>query len=388
MTKIAKSLLATCLAVTCVFGSATGAMPIKSNAANVNVKRGSQSYDSAQELDILTNGITGELSENSKKATLCYKYTPKENMVVKSTLAIDGNGRVNLEFKKKVNGVYVKVSSWCKERVDGVSYSTTPLEKGSQYVVVVEYEPLFGDNMSFALAFEDVKDEGEKLSDAKNTVIKVGEGKDGKLHYQGDHDYYTVNTGKYNGIKVSLDAGDGTYPVLEVLDKKGKRVSEVNTIYVKDSGYVYTNKTLKKNTNYVIHVYWWNGYGLKLKEGDYHLDVSGYMEVSNKEKSAEKIMIGKTVKGRSEYKGDKDYYKFKATKTTTLSIKGVNAGADGKDGQTVTVYQAGTSRKLVDHVAFGTKKKFKVKKGKTYIVVIERVGNYKGIDGTYSYKVK
>ncbi|MBE5906411.1 MAG: hypothetical protein E7277_06400 [Lachnospiraceae bacterium] len=387
MTKFRKSVVAACLAAACVFSSVTGAAPIKSNAASASVRGGIQDYNAAQELDILTNGISGELSAKGE-ATLCYKYTPKKNMVVKSSLAIEGDGDVQWKFKKKVNGVFMAVESWCKEKRDGISFATTPLAKNTQYVVEVKYKTTYGDSMSFALAFEDAKDEGEKRADAKNTVVKVGGGKDGKFNYQGDHDYFSVNTGKYNGIKVTLDAGKGTYPVLEVMDKKGKRVSEVNTIYVNSSGYVYTNKTLKKHTDYVIHVYWWNGCGLKMDEGDYHLSVKGYNEVSNKARTAKKIKIGKKVKGRSEYKGDKDYYKFTATKTTTLSIKGVNVGAEAKDGQTVSVLKAGSNHRLVNRVEFGTKKKFKVEKGKTYIVVIERVGNYKGIDGTYSFIIK
>ncbi len=342
------------------------------------VAEAATTMDSAETIDIF-QGVTANFSENSKNQKLYYKFYVKEDTMIDATITSDGN-KVHSSFsiKKLTNRIYVNVKGEAHTESDNPKgyYYNLPASK-DPYLLCIE-GPYASDETVGVIATK-VSDVSNHLKSAKS--IKMGSLTSGQIYTEDDADCFKFNSGKFDLVKVSATSGhwaSNDYAIYK--DTTGSKASLVASFRYNSlgaetlsSGYI----RLKKNTNYYVRVTRWNG-----DPREYSFKLKGAVDVPNSAKKAKVVKAGKLTKGLLEYKDDADYYQFKATKNGTVKLT-CNAGSSYASD--IEVYKKGSALKLVTTSVSinGTSAKFKVKKGKWYIVKV-----YGAANCTYSFKVK
>lgn len=337
--------------------------------------------DTVETIDIFT-GIQGTINSETNQEEQYFKfYIDKDSVIDLSMTVSDSSLSTNYYIEKRINGIY--------SNVPGYRYDhSVPNIDHTYYYLPADPNPYilrlkggYGEEQ-YSIVANRVDDVSNNLTSPKTT--KVNTLTSGTLYTENDVDCYTFNTGKYNIINIDAVAGNWCSPVYSIYTNtsgsdaalvKQWRYNSLGSAN-ESSGYI----KLNKNTNYYLKVALWNG-----DPNTYSFKLKGYVDVANSDKSAQTIKLEKNVSSKLEYVKDVDCYKFKATKTGTMKLSSnCSTGYNAK----IAVYRKGSNILLTnDYITKdGNVKKFKVKKGKWYIV---RVTNESSSSNpTYKFKVK
>ncbi len=331
--------------------------------------------DSAQLINIY-QGVTTSVKKEEDQT---FKFYNKSATVIRLAVTSEGEGvSASAGIRKMVNGIYVNVEGEKAEDSSNPKYTYYSLPASEKpYLLCVKGS--YRDE-TLGITATKMSDISNDLRSAKS--VKLSELVSGQIYTKEDVDCFKFNSGKYNLIKITATSGSwasNDYSIYK--NTSGSTAALVSKFRYNSLGADTLTSNyikVKPNTNYYIKTTKWNG-----DPKEYSFKLKGYQDVSNEDKTAVHVKMGKAVKGKVEYKGDNDCYVFKATKSGKVKLTCSNSDAFASD---IEVYRKGSATKLYKGGIYtsGTKATFKVKKNKYYIVRV--IGNTSNT--TYTFKVK
>ncbi len=370
-----KKIVTLMLAAAMVFSAGPGTASNISTVYAAEVSSAQVEAADATTIDIFTVGTIS--SANTEKERGWFEFIPDHNALI-NIVDVAKYGKWEL-FKKENNNWVSMGQQNYNDVYKGVTYR---LSAYSYLAIQSYYEP---EDYIYSLSIGEYNDVSGAVEDA--TKVNLGDTISGTVYSKNDTDWYKINTGKNNLIRIN-DLAYGGWDSVRIY----KNTSDLdNAIIGKCDKGTSDWFRVDKNSTYYIKIADSFSY-MSIKPFEYSFSVNGTSDAGDTEKTAEKIKIGKVYTKSCIDDKDKDVYAFKATKNGTVKIAGCisEKGAlyygsvPAKLGMSVKQKGSVSILSNIKELDENFSTSFKVKKGKTYYVIMTPENTW----STYQFKVK
>ena len=324
-----------------------------------------------------------------------YKYTVLNNGYVKFTARTYDDILNNSYYITIYDGNFKEITSdffnennWVSKRLN--------FKKGTvMYVRIQGYSSYYDYSQDghYCITAETKSTSNWEVEDnnTKPKATKLSKKVTGTIYNEKDVDFYKYTAPKNGYVKFKFCNVDG------VTDTSGWNVcvydsnfNDISSQYSFSNDYLFGTFMVKKGTVYYLKV---SMAGIGIMDHEYTitpvLKVTNYIEKENNNSfgKASTISQGKYRIGALNREADRDYYKFKASKTGTLKIN-LKIEERMSHGYEMIVYNSNRQEiRSINDVRSGGVLKVKVKKGKSYYVKIQNNGIV-GSSWNYLYTLK